>query len=123
MSKKGVRVVNSRAGRNNRNADRVQNKGVRRVPKESADVLSDAGGIWVLDPQPFIVHNRHIRSGEKYGAGCTVCEPAMDTVTGVVEAPRVGRGVGESGGVDEEESATLPPRSVLERLLEPESGL
>ena len=90
--------------RNNRDGDDVQNQGVRGVPEKGSKQIQDASRIWYLDVRPFVIHNRHLRSGEEFAKGCGICIPSVEQVTGIVEGAQPGGIVGQGGGVDEKES-------------------
>jgi hypothetical protein len=102
--------------RSDRNADDVQNKGVLGVSNQGAKQIQDVDRIRMLDVRPFVIHNRHVSSGTRRDAGCSICSAGVGSTVGIVEREIPRSGVGEGGGADESETTASPHRGILEEL-------
>jgi hypothetical protein len=107
MPEEGKSMANGkRYEKQNNVGDELQNESVPGMRSESSGEVRNAGGtrFEVLNVQPFLLHNAHVRRGKRQDAKCSVCGYKMENFTIQVGEDVPELGVGESGGADDAES-------------------
>lgn len=102
---------------------RMQSENMSRVRTESKDEVRDASRVRTtefLNPRPFILHNRHVREGHPYNAGCPLCGTRPVSMVVIVEETIPGPSVGEGGGIDEEIAAASALDRAASKLFGPD---
>jgi len=75
------------------------------MQEKGPEQVSDVSGIRrtvVLNPRPFILHNRHIRRGKSKDAGCPLCGAKVVPTYEVMEETLAEPTVDQSSGTDED---------------------